>query len=239
MSNRVLNISGIFILTCLLGLPCSAQNLEKSGIIHLKNGWTFEGRYHSRPNGEVVFISPRGDKLTIPATDIDSIRESNPGQQDFRWHKFGHYTEIGALATTKNRPDNVTTAAFSFQVVNGYRFRPGWFVGIGIGLDLYATQTTLPFFASLRTDILPQRELTPYLFLDAGQGFDITTGNTSISYKGGALFAAGAGLKVHVSARTSFHVQAGYRLQKGSTLENGVERGYNNQRISLRAGFAL
>jgi hypothetical protein len=230
------------ILVVTFSLSCiflQAQTPVQIGTLKLRNGWEMHGRFTTLPDGRLEWSSPRGERLTIPKTEVDTLLLDNSGKVSHQWYRFGHYTEIGALATTKNRPDNVTTAAFSFQVVNGYRFRPGWFVGIGIGLDLYATQTTLPVFASLRTDILPRKELTPYLFLDAGQGFDITTGNSSISYKGGALFAAGAGLKVHVSPRTAFHVQAGYRLQKGSTVENGVERGYNNQRISLRAGFAL
>ena len=51
----------------------------------------------------------------------NSIAQSNTFS-DTLLRKFGHYTEIGALATTRTTPDNVTTAAFSFQMVNGYRF---------------------------------------------------------------------------------------------------------------------
>jgi len=239
MRNSILNITSLSVVLCLVCVSSLAQSPEATGTIYLKNGWIVEGRYHVRPEGGVILFSPRGDKWTIPSTDIDSIRETKKKGMNASWHRFGHYTEIGALAATKNRPDNVTTAAFSFQVVNGYRFKPAWFIGLGTGLDLYATQTTLPVFASLRTDILPHRDLTPYLFIDAGQGFDISTGNAATSYRGGALLAAGFGLKVHVSERTSFHVQAGYRLQKGTVIDNGVEKPYDNQRVSLRAGFSL
>lgn len=236
---RPIRIIIIIVLFFLNSQYSSAQTHGKSGTIHLKNGWTMTGRYAPMPDGGVEFRSTDGNKWTFPAKDIDSIVEHTMSRGQGDWYRFGHYTEIGALAATRNRPDNVTTAAFSFQVVNGYRFRPGWFVGIGTGLDLYATQTTLPVFASLRVDLLPQRELTPYVFVDGGQGFDITTGNANVTYRGGALFAAGAGLKIHVSKRTSFHVQAGFRVQKGSTIENGMEKGYDNQRVALRAGFTL
>lgn len=236
---RPIRIIVLFSILFLFRVHCFAQSQGKTGTIHLKNGWTMTGRYTPLPGGGVEIQTGDGNRWSFPAKDIDSISERPSHGRQAGWYRFGHYTEIGALAATKNRPDNVTTAAFSFQVVNGYRFRPGWFLGLGTGLDLYATQTILPVFATLRVDLLPHRELTPYVFVDGGQGFDITTGNSTVTYRGGALFAAGAGLKIHVSKRTSFHVQAGFRLQKGSTIENGVERNYDNQRMALRAGFTL
>lgn len=157
----------------------------------------------------------------------------------FREKGFGHYTEIGALAATKNRPDNVTTAAFSFQTVNGYRFSPRLFTGIGVAADLYATQTTIPLFGSIRGNITNKGLFVPYYFVDGGWGFDITSSTTSISYKGGPMFAAGIGFKIRFSPVAGFHLNFGYRMQKGATSQFGVEEKYSNSRIALRAGFYL
>lgn len=109
---------------------------------------------------------------------------------------FGHYTEIGALAATKNRPDNVTTAAFTFQTVNGYKFNRYLFAGIGIAADLYATQTIVPLFASVRGDLVKEGKFVPFYFADGGYGIDITSSTTTISYKSGPTFAAGIGFKI-------------------------------------------
>src|SRR5215475_12882171 len=87
---------------------------------------------------------------------------------------FSHYTEIGALAATKNRPDNVTTAAFTFQTVNGYKFNQYLFTGIGVAADLYAKQTIVPVFASVRGDFIHTGIFIPFYFVDGGYGFDIT-----------------------------------------------------------------
>ena len=152
---------------------------------------------------------------------------------------FGHYTEIGALAATRNRPDNVTTAAFTFQTVNGYRFSPFVFTGIGIAADLYATQTIVPVFASVRGDFITKGRFVPYYFADGGYGVDITSSTTNVSYKSGAMFAAGIGFKIPLVNGAGFHVNFGYRLQKGATIVSGVRDNYSNNRIAMRAGFYL
>jgi hypothetical protein len=157
----------------------------------------------------------------------------------YREKGFGHYTEIGALAATKNRPDNVTTAAFSFQTVNGYRFSNRLFAGVGIAADLYATQTIVPVFASIRTNLMNKGVFIPYLFADAGYGLDITTSTTSLQYKGGAMMATGVGFKIRFSPIAGFHLNMGYRIQKGQTGTGTHLDPYTNQRIALRAGFYL
>jgi hypothetical protein len=162
-----------------------------------------------------------------------------PPGTSYRNKGFGHYTEIGALAATRNRPDNVTTAAFSFQTVNGYRFSDHLFTGIGAAADLYATQTTIPLFFSVRGNLLKKGLFVPYYFVDAGYGFDITSSTTTVSYKGGTMFAAGLGFKIRFSPVAGFHVNFGYRMQKGATVEFGQQQDYTNNRIALRAGFYL
>jgi len=152
--------------------------------------------------------------------------------------RFGHYTEIGALATTRTTPDNVTTAAFSFQMVNGYRFSRWIFTGIGVGADLFATETILPVFASVRGDILAKGDFIPYYFVDAGYGFNVTT-NERLSYSGGFAFAAGIGFKIQIINQKGFLVSFGYRYQQASFKENNIETQRDYSRLALRAGFYL
>lgn len=166
------------------------------------------------------------------APSDSKIRYGRPGS-------FSHYTEIGALAATKNRPDNVTTAAFTFQTVNGYKFNQYLFTGIGIAADLYATQTIVPVFASIRGDFISKGVFVPFYFADGGYGIDITSSTTEISYKSGPMFAAGVGFKIPINNGPGFMVSFGYRLQKGATVESGLQRDYSNNRIALRAGFYL
>ena len=152
--------------------------------------------------------------------------------------RFGHYTEIGALATTQTTPDNVTTAAFSFQTVNGYRFSPLIFAGVGVGVDLFATETLMPIFGSVRGDLLKKGDFIPYYFADFGYGLNLTS-NPDIRYKGGAAFAAGVGFKINLISEKGFLVSFGYRFQEASQTRAGVQTNRDYNRLALRAGFYL
>jgi hypothetical protein len=53
------------------------------------------------------------------------------------------------------------------------------------------------------------------------------------------MFATGIGFKIRFSAVAGFHLNMGYRVQKGSIGTAGNLNPYTNQRIALRAGFYL
>ena len=167
----------------------------------------------------------------------NSIAQSNTFS-DTLLRKFGHYTEIGALATTRTTPDNVTTAAFSFQMVNGYRFSRRLFAGMGIGADLFATETIIPLFASFRGDILKKGEFIPYYFIDFGYGFNATR-NDDIEYKGGIAAAGGIGFKINLIHNKGFLVSFGYRFQQASLVRDNIFENRDYNRLALRAGFYL
>jgi hypothetical protein len=214
---------------------------NKETVLYLKNGWVLRGELSKSATDSVAIITGDRNRYIFAGNEVDHVSHEKKiwAVGNYRNYGFGHFTEVGALAATKNRPDNVTTAAFSFQTVNGFRFDPRLFTGIGIAADLYATQTTIPLFASIRGDLLTKGLFVPYYFLDGGYGFDITSSSTEISYKSGPMFAAGIGFKIRFSSVAGFHVNFGYRMQKGATIESGIQTNYTNNRIALRAGFYL
>jgi hypothetical protein len=231
----------------LLAIQIGSQDLHaqsrsnEEDVLYLKNGWVLRGIVSKSSGDSISIITGDRNRYIFPGTDVDHIAHEKKKRTEgnYRNHGFGHFTEVGALAATKNRPDNVTTAAFSFQTVNGFRFGPRLFTGLGIAADLYATQTTIPLFASIRGDMLTKGLFVPYYFVDGGYGFDITSSTTTISYKSGPMFAAGIGFKIRFSNTAGFHVNFGYRMQKGATVESGIQTNYTNNRIALRAGFYL
>ena len=210
-------------------------------VLYLKNGWILRGKITRDPNDSISILTHDQNRFRFSGADIlnTTTGKKQWAPVNYRDRGFGHYTEIGALAATKNRPDNVTTAAFSFQTVNGYRFKRYLFAGLGVAADLYATQTTIPVFASIRGNMIRNGLFIPYYFIDGGYGFDITSSTTATSYSGGLMFAAGIGFKIRFSNVAGFHVNFGYRMQKGATIESGLRTDYTNNRIGLRAGFYL
>lgn len=164
--------------------------------------------------------------------------KAQSGEANAAIRRFGHFTEIGALATMQTSPDNVTTAAFSFQMVNGYRFSKRLFTGLGVGADLFATETILPVFGSVRGDILAKGDFIPFYFIDFGYGINGTR-NESITYRGGLAAAAGIGFKINLVNEKGFLVSFGYRYQEASRTMGGMEESRNYRRLALRAGFYL
>ncbi len=232
IKNTLFFFLSLFILTHI-----SAQNKNTiSYILYLKNGWELHGSNIENTDSTTVITLMDESRFVFKKSEIDSLK-TDIKTDNLKKTGFSHYTEIGALAATKNRPDNVTTAAFSFQTVNGYSFNNHLFTGFGIGIDLYATETVIPLFASIRGDILNDAGFMPFYYIDGGYGWNITNTIENINYSGGLLFASGIGFKKGFNNQTGFLISAGYRLQKGATTIGANRQNFSNDRISLRAGF--
>jgi hypothetical protein len=217
-------------------------------VLYLKNGWVLRGRLLSAPGAPTVKLQTADRSVFVFArADVDSLRqEAMPAAgnvQNYKRRGFAHFTELGALAG-RNTSSSTNTSAFSFQTVNGFKFNQWLYTGLGVGVDLYATQSLLPLFGSVRGDFLSRGTLIPFYFVDAGYGINITGEDDTlvqpITYSGGGLFASGVGLKVLFSNSTSFLISVGYRSQR-TTLSrpNTPEEPVTFQRIAVRAGFAF
>jgi hypothetical protein len=144
------------------------------------------------------------------------------------------------LIAGKTTINGVTTAAFSFQTVNGYKFSRAAIAGIGAGADLYATQTILPVFGSFRGDLLKPGSVIPFYFGDAGYGINITqNSDNGTAFKGGFMYAAGLGLKIPFNHNAGFLLSFGYRYQKTSYTYNNTSTEITYNRLAVRAGFFL
>ncbi len=218
-------------------LPAQSRNNTTRDILYLKNKSVIYGQIITKDANALTLQTQDGSRCVFSLAEIDS--SSVEALKPLVYKGFGHYTEIGALASAQNRPDNVTTAAFSFQTVNGYSFSRQFFAGIGLGADLYATQTIIPVFASIRGNFVNSGSFIPFYFVDGGYGVNITSSTTDIQYKSGLLFASGIGFKISLNGHAGFLVSFGYRLQKGATVSNGFKDNFEYNRIALRAGFYL
>ena len=230
----------------LLSLQAQAQKRQED-VLSLQNGWVLRGKIIAQNESQVSIETHERQLFVFPIAEVLSISKADyqPPQSTFYKERgFSHYTELGALAARNTSDANVNTSAFSFQLVNGYKFNQYLYMGIGTGIDLYATQSFVPLFASLRGDILRKGTLIPYYFVDAGYGFNATRNdNPDLRFIGGELFAAGLGLKVLFSNQTSFLVSVGYRLQNSATethlASEKLRQNLNYERLALRAGFSF
>ncbi|SFQ36182.1 hypothetical protein [Hymenobacter arizonensis] len=231
----------------LLASTAHAQRATEQ-VLYLKNGWVLRGQLLSAPTADPVRLQTADrNEFSFRQAEIDSLRQQPQPPRTlgvaYKARGFGHFTELGALAG-RNTSSAVNTSAFSFQIVNGYKFNQWVFTGLGVGADLYATQSLVPVFASLRGDFTRQGTILPFYFLDAGYGFNITGTDTNptepVTYEGGTLWAAGVGMKVLFNNNTGFLVSLGYRTQRTTlTRATAAPERITFERIAVRAGFAF
>lgn len=222
-----------------LALAASAQTGSTEDVLYLKNEAVVRGKIISRDDNRIKIQTADGSVWVYNSAEIVKVASEKPFHQ-FQNNGRGYmnYTELGPLVAGKTTIDGVTTAAFSFQTVNGYRFKRWLFAGAGAGVDLYATQTILPLFASVRGDLAGSKGIIPFYFADAGYGINITqnsAGNTD--FLGGLLYAGGLGVKIPFNTSAGFLVSFGYRYQSSSYKMNDAETTVLYKRLAIRAGF--
>ena len=209
--------------------------------LHLKNGSKVRGRLL---DANAPFKLETYDKSVwiFQKEEVDTVlieKMINPNIR-YKTRGFLHYTELGPLAMSNRASNGVTTSAFSFQTTNGYKFGQWIYLGLGIGADLYAVQTFVPAVLSLRGDFTDKGSKIPFYFLEGGYGINATSNDVdSIRFGGGGTFSAGMGLKILFSGNTGFTIAAGYRFQRSSVKEAGLEKLEDFSRLTLRAGFSF
>ncbi len=218
-----------------------AQNGRMEDVIYLKNESVFRGKILDRNEARVKIQANDGNILVFAITEVEKITaEKRFGSYQYKHKGFAHFTELGPLVAGKTTIEGVTTAAFSFQTVNGYKFSKPVFLGLGVGADLYATQTIIPVFGSFRGDISTKGTVIPFYFADAGYGINITQASSAGSkFKGGLTYAVGLGAKIPFSRTAGFLISFGYRSQKTSFSQDNSKKEIQYNRLAVRAGFFL
>jgi hypothetical protein len=219
----------------------TAQTDNKEDVLYLKNQWVIRGHILERNDTLIRIQTHDGNVFVFSGSEISRIaREPVLDLMAGGKRKFLTFTELGPLIAGKTTVNGVTTAAFSFQTALIYAVDRQLMPGAGTGADLYATQTVLPFFGTLRGDLTPQGNFILFYFADAGYGVNITQNSQDgTSFRGGLLYAGGLGIRIPFNRSAGFLLSVGYRYQKTSYENGGVVDGVEYKRVALRAGFYL
>lgn len=217
----------------------AAQALED--VIYLKNQNVIRGTIIQKNDSIYRIQTADGSVYNYHINEVEKVNREKL-YRNFSYKKSGYsnFTEIGALVAGKTTLQGVTTAAFSFQTVNGYKFNQFVMLGAGIGADLYATQTVVPLFSTFRGDLTNKGSAIPFYFVDAGYGVNITSKSSNAdNFKGGFLWAAGLGVKIPFNKTAGFMMSLGYRYQKTTYDIENVPTDVLYKRLAIRAGFFL
>lgn len=229
------------IIILMSALRLNAQSGKTEDVVFLRNEWVIRGKIIAQNEQGIKIQTADGSIFKFEKGEIIRI-EKEKRWSSFNYKKMGFasFTELGPLIAGKTTSDGVTTAAFSFQTINGYKFSQYAFLGLGVGADLYAIQTIIPVFVSFRGDLSRQGAVIPYYFGNLGYGINITQSSSDFSnFKGGLQFGAGMGLKIPFNRTAGFLVSLGYNYQKSSYVQGGQAKTVYYNRLAVRAGFFL
>ncbi|MEI6139231.1 MAG: hypothetical protein WCP85_08200 [Mariniphaga sp.] len=222
----------LIIIALLLSGSISFAKDGKRDVIYLKNGSIIKGQilkdYQSFTNTEgIVRIKTKDNSLWVfKATEIDSIRQSQPNS-GYDYH-IGYFnlTEAGILAgNSKNKYD----APFSLMNISGWQFKNRFSVGIGAGVEMMS-ETYLPVVADIRYH-LKKQGTNPFFGIQGGYTFALdkpdpqyvytTTGiwggsgsTLNMKARGGFLVNPFVGLVTPLNESMALTFSAGYRIMR-------------------------
>lgn len=234
-------IATVFFFLTFIVSSARAQSSKTEDVLYLKTQWVIRGKILEQTNSSIKIQSHEGNIFVFPTGEIEKITQEKIWKNFvYKNRGFANFTELGPLIAGKTTIDGVTTAAFSFQTVNGYKFCQYAMAGVGVGADLYATQTVLPVFASLRGDLSKTGSVIPFYFADGGYGINITqNSDNGTAFKGGVMYAAGFGIKIPFNRSAGFLLSFGYHYQKTSYTYYNIATDVTYNRLAVRAGFFL
>lgn len=176
-------------------------------VVYLKNGSIITGVIIEQIPGKSIKIATLGDNIFVYQLDeVEKItkelkRERGKSYGDDSEYSTGYsgILEVGYGVSTTNNDMRVV----KFNFINGYKF-PYFSIGFGIGVRLVQETEIVPVFADFRANF-SDGDVSPYLALDAGYGFNRTYSNLNT-----LLWGAGAGISFKVSSGASMIVGISY-----------------------------
>ncbi len=249
-----------FLLIC-FAFPLFSQSSSVDVVI-LKNGNRLEGEIiQYEQHVKLILKQDGGGEIEIKDENIEQIiqgvkRGENPPNTIFKSKKktypktrnSGTYF-ISQLAFAMGRSDEDGLAlGAGTAFIAGKQFKPGFGVGVGIGLDNYARrgETIYPAFLDLRSYLpFKTKSGSYYATLNVGYGFAFARKSIGINEaEGGYLIHPAIGFRTTTKEGVDVNIDAGMKLQKASfsrdLFTGDVEvRDLTFQRFAVRVGITL
>lgn len=222
------------------------KNLD---VVYLKDGSIIRGTITAMEENKKVKIETLCENVWVfPAHEIDSVTvefKAFDPPLDFSPSGYAVHGNVAMLVGDKN----TNGPGFSFQIINGYQFENGLYIGGGTGADFYDF-AVVPVFADVRYHFFETR-LTPFVYAQGGYAIPTEQRNPDDIYtparRGGYRFNAGTGFRRIINNHAAVVFTIGYQHQ--SLAEKKTEHWWWNQeniettteyiykRIELRIGF--
>lgn len=206
-----------FLLLCFAALLSSsvfAQNAGLQDAVYLKNGSIVRGTIIEQVPGESLKIETRDGSVFV--YKMDEISKMTREQMQNQFGRSNGFTAKpngygGSVEAGYGIGVSGYGSKFEFDVVNGYRFNPYFYLGFGVGVNVWTNGSgvvSLPFFAHFRANFM-DRPVSPFFALSAGYNLSVKS-----SIDGGIMVEPTLGVTVRTSNRTAVTFGVGYSGQQ-------------------------
>ncbi len=185
------------------------------------------------------------DSIAVPTKIIRQITLEREIEETPRKIAYFNNTIIGIL-TGRTNSQSSYRSMITAEMINGIKINTYLWTGLGIAFDQFPEVSTLPFFLSLRGDML-KRAFTPFYFFDMGTGPSWNAQdpfNTEQETDAGLMYHFGSGIKIYGDPRIHVMLAIGFKSQQiefTRTLwddqEEKIERNYKNFSFRIGIGF--
>jgi len=185
------------------------------------------------------------DSIAVPTKFIEKITFEKDNEVSNPEIAYFNNTFIGIL-TGRSNSQSTYRSRITVEMVNGVRLNSFCWPGLGIAYDQYPEVNILPFFMSIRGDLMKHR-ITPFYFLDMGSGPAWDQPNqdfVSQDAKGGLMYHIGGGIKVYSDSRLNVILAAGFKSQRvkftrviWGDQQEVINRNYKNFSFRIGIGF--
>ena len=197
-------------------------------IIRLHNGKEITGTVERLPNGNVRVTDQAGDMFVFSTDEVASIMTPQQKQErqkkEDRAERRERRTERGYFGIVEGSTGYSLVGGFAASVgmVNGYKFSP--FLYAGVGVDFGTTETyylyhppILPIYAHVRYSILGRQRVSPFIAFNAG---------VDVLGNAGLLLEPSAGVEVK-SRKGAWWISADYPFYTEGFIDLRLKVGYS------------
>jgi len=212
----------ILILTFLISIMAYCQEIQYEDVVYLKNGSIIRGMIVEQiPNKTLkiktadrnlfVFEYDQIEKITkeevpqeIVTKQDTEIKEKYVGKQN------GFESTIDLLMGIQLE---WAEPVLGMHAIVGYRFIPQFYLGGGLGVEIYTDGNMLPIFLNVRTDFVDAR-VTPFFAANIGYAFGWVNGYDGSDW-GGVFLEPGIGVRFNISEQFGLNLSSSLKFQRG------------------------
>ncbi len=192
-----------------------AQNMR--GTVYLKNGSIIHGTIVELvPEKSVKILTRDGNIFAYTMSEVEKItnervQTSTPDPNRGGYSKWNGpetgYRGFVDLNWTVGIGESAGADYIGVLTSHGYQICPYIYTGLGIGVNYFynGSAVNIPIFADIRSDILEDRAVTPFVDLKIGY---------SVLDAEGLYLSPSIGCRIKAKRGLAFNIGVGYTLQK-------------------------